>query len=466
MILREYQSRDIGRIRQALKDGHRAILYQAPTGSGKTVVFSEIAKLASAKGTRSMVLVSRIEHIKQAYDKYQSMGLNPEIIWRDNDYRHDATLYIASVQSARSRKLPPIDLLFVDEAHLSIYDGVISMMPGAIIIGFSATPVRHTPPYLSSIYKAMVCSDSIKQFVRDGFLSPPIHYGAPLTYDVKSFKQSANDYNPMDMFVKYYDKQELYLGVVNNYLSLAGDGYTICYCCTVEHSKRTAAEFNSAGVRAAHIDGTTPEHERSDIINRFKSGDIKVLCNCEIYTYGTDIPSVKNIILNRATKSIALYLQMCGRGSRISPNKNEFRILDFGGNVHRHGLWDNDREWSLSAKKKRAGIQPVKNCDSCQAIIPASASECQYCGHTMEVIPKFEKAKKNITLVPLNLPPVPDKQIRDMTIAELESYRRHKGYKLGWIIHNLKTEDDLNTYAHLRGFNKFWAYRILKTRKK
>src|SRR5699024_7583201 len=151
----------------------------------------------------------------------------------------------------------------------------------------------------------------------------------------------------------------------------------------------------------------------------------------------------------------------CGRGSRIYPGKDHFNILDFGNNVSRLGFWEADRKWKLTSDKKRSskkGVQPIKECPKCEAMLPANARKCEHCGYVFET---SEKEKKEAYLEELTYQQIKGK-IKDMTIEEMEELRVAKQYKLGWLLHNLEDIGQLIEYAQMKGYKSGWVDRTAK----
>lgn len=178
-----------------------------------------------------------------------------------------------------------------------------------------------------------------------------------------------------------YNEIELYHGVYENYTRITPNKKAIIFAPNVLSSKILVDDFKDKGLPIEHLDGETPKKKRREILEWFESTPNAMISNVGILNAGFDSPGVEVIILYRATKSLPLFLQMCGRGSRVTETKSKFTILDFGNNIHRHGFWEQDRAWSLKKKIKKEGVAPVKDCPSCSAIIPASVMECKYCGH-------------------------------------------------------------------------------------
>jgi len=201
------------------------------------------------------------------------------------------------------------------------------------------------------------------------------------------------DFSKKDVF-SMFNKPKVYDDMINNYLKYTPFKKAVCFCANVEHSKKTAENFRAHGIAAAHIDGSDPEEVREKIQKEFEEGRYHVLCNCAIYTFGWDCPSVEVVIINRATASYELWRQMIGRGARPFGEKTHFVVIDQGGNYDRHGSLVDEVEWTLEfepkKKSKKKQVAPMKLCKHCEAIIPASSNICPLC--------KKEQPTKKATL--------------------------------------------------------------------
>jgi superfamily II DNA or RNA helicase len=472
--LREYQQELKTEIRKSFTNGNNSIILCSPTGSGKTVTFADIARSTVLNGGRVLIAVDRSELLRQAESKLIEYGLNPSIITAGRSVKQGQSCYVATVQTLVRRKIPDIDLLIIDEAHKQTFDKLITdeFYKGKFIIGATATPKRSGKMnQLSDIYDKIVSSVNIPDLIELGFLTPAITYGAKI--DTSKIKMKGQDFDNKELF-NAFDKRTLYDGVVEKYKKFSPGTKAIVFNINVEHSLKVAEAFREAGLNVDHIDGTTPKVKRKFILEWFSKTPGAILCNCEILTTGYDEWSIETVIVNRATKSLPLWLQMCGRGSRIVPNersavKDYFNIIDMGGNTFEHGFWEQKREYSLKHKSKdEVGIAPVKECpedkldilekNGCGALVPAPATKCKYCGYIFPE-PKKEIPKdtefiqlENYELLPAHLV---GKQWGSMTIDELEQVRIAKKMKgQGWIIRQILMNKDLQLidYAEYKGY--------------
>lgn len=489
MQLRPYQIQAKAGVREKFANGSKKIVLCKPTGSGKTVTFADIAKESVGRGFVVMIAVDRSELLTQAKEKLIDYGLNPAVITSGKTMRSGANCYVATVQTLVKRKFPKIDLLIIDECHKQIFDKVITSeaYKDVFTIGATATPVRTGKmTQMADIYDDIVETITISELIKAGFLVPAITYAAKV--DTSGLKIKGSDYDQQAMF-EMFDKKKLYDGVVEKYLNFTPNTKAICFNVNVEHSKRVSEAFRNAGISSVHVDGTTPKAQRDAIFAAFKAGTIQVLCNVDIATTGFDEWTIETVIVNRVTLSLSLWLQMGGRGSRITPKdlegkagylqKTHFNLLDMGGNVYSLGFWEQERTWSLTHKRSdKQGIAPVKECPEnkfdergktgCGCIIPAPAPSCKYCGY---IFPKEEKKLlegefiqvENYNLLP---PELVNKTWGDMSIEQLENVREIKGYKQGWIIRQIAMNRNLSLldYAKFKNYNypEAWVERMKK----
>jgi len=194
-----------------------------------------------------------------------------------------------------------------------------------------------------------------------------------------------------------YSEQGVYKGVVKNYNKICPTAKTLVFSSTIESSKQITNEFIANGLDAKHLDSENfTKAERKSILEWYEKTPSTILCNVGILTTGFDSPTTQCVILYRATKSLPLFLQMCGRGARVTENKKTFHILDFGNNCQKHYFWEDERSWTLKKKKKKeGGAAPIKECPSCSKLLRLSAKECDNCGHVFE---KQRKTPKEIEL--------------------------------------------------------------------
>jgi superfamily II DNA or RNA helicase len=313
---------------------------------------------------------------------------------------------------------------------------------------------------MSDFYDDLIHEIDTPELIEIGKLNPAKSYGIPI--DLSGLKKSGEDYDT----ASYYSENKIYKGVVSNYEKHARWTKTILFASNIESSKEVCREFVQMGYKAKHVDGGMSKQERSEIFDWFDKTPDAILCNCGIATAGFDQHDIATVILYRATTSLPLFLQMCGRGSRLSPQtgKTHFNILDFGNNIHRHGFWEEPREWKLKYVKKsnKESASPLKECQKCFALNYASARTCQTCG---EDFPKTEKEEREeIELQELNRLTTTGRRISSLSVNELTILQRAKKLKSAFVWRVLRSmgESYIRYYADCMHYSDGWIYRQLQ----
>jgi len=446
--LRPYQIQAIELLRASIQRHKRSILC-VPTGGGKTTIVSAMIASAISKGKRILFLAHRAELLLQATDRLKSFGLSPGLIQGNKSHPHPF-LNVASVQTLRNRtnRILPPDIIFVDECHLSMansYRLIFDAYPQAFVVGMTATPTRLDGKPLGDVYSDIVAPISIDLLTGQGFLVPVRKFVAKEKVDLSGVHMVAGDYNSQELFQKY-DKANLYAGVVDNYNKFATGRQFIVFCVNVAHSKKTAQMFREAGISCEHLDGESTEQERNSTISQFRSGLILGISNVALFTEGFDVPNVSCVILNRATKSLALYLQMIGRGLRPNAGKSDCVILDHGDNVVTHGWYSYEHEWSLTGKKKKnkQDAFSVRLCEFCEAMMPINQNTCPNCGYTRPAKERTTTIIEDTEMIEITKPLIPQhlkgKPWGRMNEAELKELAQIKGYKPGWVYRQLQIQ--------------------------
>lgn len=454
--LRPYQNESVDLLSNSFKK-HKRVVLCLPTGAGKTVVFSEIVKRAAMRGTKTIVLTDRTELFKQTIRSLNNIGIAVEEISPNKKQTYlDATIYVGMVETLKRRKdlienLNP-SLLICDEAHKGNFTKILDAFENARVIGATATPVgKHFAKY----YTEIVQNIDVPELVEQRFLVECRPYEMKDDFSDLQVKAGEFSSESLDM---HFNKTQLYDGVIENWQKFANNKKTICFNVSIKHTIAMHNAFISAGISSEYITSKTATSDRERILKAFTNGDFKVLNNCGILTTGYDEPSIECVIMNRATKSLPLWLQCVGRGSRLYQNKNEFILLDFGGNHTRLGMWNEPRTWSLKEKKKRKSneVTPVKSCPNCEAIVFASARICRYCGHVFPIEEKELLQGVMVEVIPSNLK---GKRIADLDLYELIELQKTKKYKPSYIWRVIRAKDLISEYAELMGYSKGWVWR-------
>ena len=329
------------------------LLYQLPTGGGKTVIFSEITRryLKTFK-KKVLVLTHRIELSKQTSKMLKEFNVRNKIInsTAKLDDQHEFDCFVAMVETLNNRlnddkfDISDIGLVIVDEAHYNSFTKIFKFFDNSFILGVTATPLSSNiklPMYEN--YQELVVGESIQDLIENSYLAKAnmFSYNVGLT----SLEVGANG----DYTVK--SSEDLYMNVdmlsklVSAYEETIKGKKTLIFNNGINTSIQVFYAFKKAGYPIAHLDNTNTKKERELILKWFHKTPGAIITSVSILTTGFDEPSIEAIVLNRATKSLTLYYQMIGRGSRIFGDKKEFDVVDLGNNFYRFGPWGADLDW-------------------------------------------------------------------------------------------------------------------------
>lgn len=442
-VLRPYQSRLVNDVRTAVAAGKRRVLTVLPVGGGKTSCFAHVIERSTAG---VLVLAHRKELIDQASARLDGQGVDHGVIMAGHPRRRPLErVQVASIQTLTRRTKPPAGIVIVDEAHrakAASWNAVLDLYPGAIVLGWTATPFRLDGKPLGDVFDALVVGATARELVSLGHLAPVTGFSYD-TPDLKKVRKSKGDYDDKQLHV-VMGGTKIMGSIVDQWLPYRHLS-TVVFGVNIEHSKELCARFVAAGARAEHIDGTTPKPMREAILARVASGETEVVCNVNVLTEGTDIPRLKLCILARPTMSLALYIQETGRVRRPWGGFTA-RIHDHAGCVMQHGLPDATREYSLErVQGKRSDVavlDPLTTCKKCRAVYPAEMTACPDCGWVSPVNPRliqevegdrieFETIEENQFEV------ATPERMRDV-FREYAADGKARGYKPGYAAHRFK----------------------------
>lgn len=452
--LRPYQSDLVARIRIQYKS-YRSVLAVAPTGSGKTVIFSYIADHASRRNNTVLILAHRAELIDQISAALTSFGTPHGMIaagYRE-DYRHAVQLGSVFTVAKRLDRIRPPTLIVVDEAHHAVnsttWGKVISRYPDAKVLGVTATPVRLSGEGLRECFQTMILGPTVPDLVSIGALCP-VRVFAPPTISTEGLHTRMGDFVKSEL-TAVTDTPTVTGDAVAHYQRHAPGKAAVAFCVSVAHAEHVAAQFKAAGILAYSVDGSLDRLVRRQIVAAFIRREIQVLTSCDIVSEGFDIPHCEVGISLRPTQSEGLWLQQCGRILRPAPGKTHALILDHAGNTQRHGFPDEVREWSLDATRGDKGgdssNRGVRICPKCFGAMRAGTPICSYCQHVFVASPR-EVEQVEGELVELD------------RVAVQEQRRQEQGMA--------RTREELVAVAVRRGYGRpeVWADAILRYREK
>lgn len=442
-------------------EGLRRVIMCSPTGSGKTYTFSHVALRSVQRGKIPMVVCHRDELISGASEDMKAWGLFPFAITEGVTDIPPALCYVASIATLRKRKLPYIDLLIPDEAHRCDFDKLIDdyvAFCNPYVIGPTASPIRTgNQRCLSTLYQHIVEIVTVSELLRIGRLCPARY--TVIKRDFSNVKKTgAGEYNERAISAEF-NKGHMYSGMFETWDEKAKGTKTLIFNSNIENSKITEAKFRNEGYNCVHVDGKTPTWKRREILKDFKRTPDMIVTNVDLFTTGTNEPSIETGVLNLATLSLAKYLQMIGRLARVNEGKPFFRSIDMGSNAHVHGLWHWDRTWTLKKKRvaKSDGVSAIKICSDCQTINRASAKKCENCGVVFKVEVKELKRGEFIEMSSEDeIEFAKNFDARKANLKELHKYAKIKGCAPGWAyVQNKMNEGKYNSSGISRGAKKF-----------
>lgn len=329
------------------------LLYQLPTGGGKTVIFSEIVRqYLKTHGKKVLVMTHRIELCRQTSNVLTEFGVDNKVVDSKANLsdQADYSCFVAMVETLNNRlnddklDISDIGLVIIDEAHYNSFTKLFKFFSQSFILGVTATPLSSSIELpMTDNYDELIVGESIESLISNGFLARAemFSYNVGLTslvvgangdYTVKSSEDLYTDDNMLSKLLRSYEER-------------SKGKKTLIFNNGINTSLHVYDTFRRAGYPIAHLDNTNSKKERAMILKWFKETPDAILTSVSILTTGFDEPTVESIILNRATKSLTLYYQMIGRGSRILENKKTFQVIDLGNNFHRFGPWGDNLDW-------------------------------------------------------------------------------------------------------------------------
>jgi superfamily II DNA or RNA helicase len=367
-----YQVKDIDKIFDRLDNApnNYHLLYQLPTGGGKTVIFSEIVRRYLSKNDKKVVVLThRIELCKQTSKMLKGFGVKNKIInsnIKELPDQEEYPCFVAMVETLKNRLndekllIDNVGLVIIDEAHYNSFRKLLKSFKNSFILGVTATPLSSNiklPMYQN--YSELIVGDTIQTLIDQGFLAKATTY----SYDVglTSLKVGINGAYTVKSSDDLYMNMIMQEKLLHAYTEKSLGKKTLIFNNGINTSLYVYDTFKEAGFPIKHLDNTTSNDDRKDILAWFKKTPDAILTSVGILTTGFDEPTVETIILNRATKSLTLYFQMIGRGSRKLPNKSEFSIIDLGNNALRFGLWNEPVDWQHIFKNPEYYLENLRD---------------------------------------------------------------------------------------------------------
>lgn len=402
MKLRDYQRAAIDGIYHYFEERDGAPLVVVPTGGGKSVIAAEFIREVCEEWPDERILV--VTHVRELISQNHAtlircwpdapVGVNSAGLGR-RDTR-DRILF-AGVQSIYkyAASLGSIDIIIVDEAHLippkgvgmyqQLLTGLRAINPDVRMIGLTATPFRTDTGALDKgtgrLFQGVAYQCDIPQMIIDGWLSPVTNRGTRAEIDTSSVHIRAGEFRSDELEAAAMDGDLVERSVGEMIVRSEGRQSWLVFASGIAHATQISHELTKRGVINACVFGSTHRDDRDEYIAAFKRGEITAMVNVGVLTTGFDAPQIDLIALMRPTQSAGLYVQMVGRGLRIAEGKKDCLILDFGGNVARHGPI-NDVHHSQPGESD--GKPPMKKCPQCMAMVYTATIICAGCGYEWE----------------------------------------------------------------------------------
>jgi len=439
--LRPYQQGLIDGVRNEFKQGRRKTCVVAPCGAGKTIIMAWLAQQTAVKGNSVLFAVHRQELIEQSSSTFVKLKINHGII-APGIPNIDEPIQIGSIFTVARRlhRIQPPSVIIFDEAHhckANTWIKVMEAFPQAYVIGLTATPARMGGQGLGDIFQSLLLGPSVKELIDWGNLSRFKYFAPPVKADLNGLRVKYGEYVRSEVALRM-DKSEIIGDVIEQYQKLCPEKRAIAYCVSVAHSEHTAQMFRDAGIQAQHIDGETQSGVRAAAIESFRRGEIKVLCNVDLISEGFDVPAMEAVLLLRPTQSLTLHIQQSMRPMRPDTENPEkvAVIIDHVGNCYRHGLPDEDREWTLESKPKSKQTREVslRVCPKCYGAHPPKPV-CPYCQYKYVAEHEGPTQRKGNLVEIDEIERIRKKQEvgRARSISDLEKIALERGYNLRWI---------------------------------
>ena len=399
MEARWYQSEANQAAWQYISDGRGNPLIVLPTGAGKSIVIALLIRQAVEWGQRVLVVAHRKELLQQNADKIQRLtglkvGINSAGL---NERDIDSKVICAGIQSVYrdAAEFGQRGLVVIDEAHLisddggSMYrqflDGLQQHNRRLFCVGLTATPYRTGEGSLAGdgkLFSGICYEAKTGALIEAGFLSKLTNNPADSQADLKGVKVRGGEFVAAEMEAAFTGDAIIHAAVCELTIACEHRKSILVFCAGVSHAEQvTAALRDLTGQAVGLVTGDTHAIERQRVLSDFRNGTLRWCVNVDVLTTGFDAPGIDAVAVLRATMSPGLFAQIVGRGLRIADGKNDCLILDFGGNLQRHGALDAD-DYGISKPRNSDGSEaPSKVCPKCKQEVYLSAVKCSECGH-------------------------------------------------------------------------------------
>lgn len=414
MTLRDYQERDVQRLREELRQ-HQSCLYVAPCGSGKGTLITFIVNRCVQQGKRVIFAVHGKALVHDMSARVSRLGIKHGVLMGSMPRQRWHSVQVASIDTLHRMEHPPeAAVIIVDEAHMSLsptWRKVLERYSSAKVIGMTATPIRLDKQGLGrksgGLFDSMVLGPTEKDLIAQGYLVKSRVLAPPPPEGLREVRKVAGEYNPKQQ-VAMCDKPKIVGDIVGHWRKHAANRKTAAFGIDQAHANHITEGFRAAGIPWAYVDAETPDRERDRIWRDLDddSGGLMGVSSVGCISVGWDHPVVSCLISARKTASLGLWKQMLGRGSRPYRGKDHFLVLDHVGNTHEHwpyGMFEDEVPWALDGpaikEREEDKAEPITTCkksvwvgekffECCFATFKSGPKECPYCGCPITVTPK------------------------------------------------------------------------------
>ena len=421
--LRKYQADAIDLVRASMRRGHTRVVLVIPTGGGKTVIASEIARRAIAKGSRVVWLAHRTELVGQAARTLSALGLHVGLVAASIKADPAAPVQVASIQTlvARETVRPQANLIVADECHhlaeaSETWVRVLDAYPKVHVLGLTATPERGDGTGLAPIFTDLVVGVTVRQLTMTGHLVPCEIVRPDRWLKIRGRTGNPLAQPPLDAYREHAEGRQ-----------------GILFATTVEEAQAYAEDFSAAGIRSVCVHAQTPADERAQAIALFRDGVVRVLTNVYVFTEGTDLPMASVCLLARGAGHAGGLLQMVGRVLRPAPGKKSALLIDLQGVTHLHGVPEDERLYRLTGKAMAVAGQVCLKCGA-----PIDSYPCMACGYAPQAQDLSSTEILNEPLQKFARKIAESPQQRRETFHRWVAAARAKGYNIRSVGHKWK----------------------------
>lgn len=455
-ILRPYQQELLDEVLNAIPF-YDKICVQLSTGGGKTVIFTEMINQLNAK---TLILVDSIDLVNQTYDTFSKQGIDIGKILAGCKVMPQNQVIVAMIGTLYNKVkldntiLSQFKYCVIDEAHVWIFNKLFPYLNKCKIIGFTATPVRlkrykidkntTAQETMSDVYEKLICGKPIKWLIENKYLVRDENH--LIDFDYSGLKTDSSGEFTQESMKAVFQSKEYQKALRYTYDTLCDNKKTMIFTSSTETNAIFAELFKDKNVMT-YDSKNNKTNERDTIIDWFKNTPDAILINTGCFTKGFDVDDVECIIAGRATKSLSLWIQICGRGARITNKiyKDKVIIIDGGNNIQEHGIFSFERDWYkiFKDKKTKLIIEPLQECESCGFTFSEKDKICPNCGE----IVKVEQLSLNLG------------KEKEFTINGQKAVLKPPTINIDYFI-----EKDATSYEALKVLAEKWVYFLTKSK--